>query len=76
MGIARESDVVEQACGVIAARLEVEPATAANILVRVAEREGLTEDELAADVLASCTRSDVNLPHDLYVEGCGYEPAA
>lgn len=60
MDTARNSDLVEQAGGVIAARVEVELGTAANILARVAEREGRTKDELAADVLASCTRSDID----------------
>ncbi len=57
----RDSDVVEQARGVIAARLEVDPETAGNILARVAKREGLSREELAADVIASCTRSRVSL---------------
>jgi hypothetical protein len=72
----RESDVVGQACGVIAARLEVEPETAATILARVAQREGLATDELAAEVLASCRAAHVRLPRDLFRNGRGDEPAA
>ena len=62
MGTFRDSDVVAQARGVIAARLGVDPETAGNILARVAKREGLSRDELAADVIASCTSSPVTLP--------------
>jgi hypothetical protein len=76
MDLVRNSDVIEQACGVISARLEVEPETAAKILIRVAKREGRPREELAADVLASCTRSDVWLPRDLWTDGYDYEPAA
>jgi hypothetical protein len=76
MDTSQESDLIEQARGVIAARLEVEPEAAAQILDRVAQREGLTTDELACDVLASCTHCDVSLPRDLYTNGYGYEPAA
>ena len=68
-------EVVEQARGVIAARLEVDPETAADILTRVAQREGLSRDQLAANVVASCTSLHVRLPRDLYTNGYGYEPA-
>jgi hypothetical protein len=67
--------VFEQACGVIAHRLEVDTETAGHILERVARREGVTTSELAADVVASCTRATF-LPRDLYTNGHGYESAA
>ena len=69
-------EVVEQAHGVIAARLEVDADTAADILLRVAQREGLSRDQLAANVVASCTSSHVRVPRDLYTNGYGYAPAA
>lgn len=66
MDIDHDSDIVQQARGVIAARLDVDIETAALILDRVAHREKVGRDELAADVVASCTNSVVGLPRDLY----------
>jgi hypothetical protein len=65
----------EQACGVLAHRLEVDTETAGHILDRVACREGVTRAELAADIIASCIHA-VSLPRDLYTNGHGYESAA
>ena len=70
-----EFDLVEQAYGVIAARLDVDPETAALILDRVAQRERVARKDLAADVVASCTK-EVLLPRDLYTNGRGYESLA
>jgi ANTAR domain len=71
-----ESDLVEQAHGVIAARLDVDPETAAQILHRVAVREKITKKDLAADVVSSCTSDGIRLPRDLYTNGRGYESVA
>ena len=71
-----ETDVLfEQACGVLAHRLEVDTKTAGQILDRVARREGLSRTELAASVVDSCTRAAC-LPRDLSTAGHGYESAA
>lgn len=51
MDIDHDSDIVQQARGVIAARLDVDIETAALILDRVAHREKVGRDELAADVV-------------------------
>jgi len=67
--------LVEQACGVLASRLEVDPETAGHILDRVSQREGVSQAELAANVIASCTGS-ASVPRDLYTNGHGYEAAA
>ena len=75
MEASQNSDIFEQARGVIAARLDVDPDTAAHILERVSQRERISRDELAADVLASCTDSRVALPRDLYTNGYGFESA-
>jgi ANTAR domain-containing protein len=72
----RASDRVEQACAVIAARLDLDPETAAELLCGVAQRTGLSTDELAADVLASSMSSQVSGPRDLYTNDHDYEPAA
>jgi len=66
----------EQASGVIAARLELDPETAGNILDRIAHREGVSRSQIAADVVASCTDSAVFLPRALYTNGHEYETAA
>ena len=72
----RALDRVEQACAVIAARLDLDPETAAELLWGVAQRTGLSTDELAADVLASSMNSQVSRPRDLYTNDHDYEPAA
>ena len=76
MQTSSDPDVVGRACGLIAARLEVEPETAATILARVAQREGLSTDELAAEVVASYASSDASLQRDLVTNDHGHEPAA
>jgi ANTAR domain len=72
----RASDRVEQACGVIAARLDLDPETAAELLCGVALRTGRSTDELAAEVLALPKTSQVTLPLDLHRNHHGYDPAA
>jgi hypothetical protein len=67
--------VFEQARGVLAERLDVDPDTAAHILDRVAQREGISAVEIAANVVASCT-GEACLPRDLYAKDHGYESAA
>ena len=76
MDTIRASDRVELACAVIAARLDLDRETAEDLLCGVAQRTGLSTDELAADVLASFTGSEVSRPRDLHTNGHDYEPAA
>jgi ANTAR domain-containing protein len=73
--LAQPELLFQQACGVLAERLEVDPQTAGQILGRVARREGITEDELAATVVSSCTQT-AYLPRDLYAYGHGHESVA
>jgi hypothetical protein len=56
--------------------LAVDLDTAAGILERVAKRERVPTSELAADVVASCADSTVDLPRMLYTNHDEYEPAA
>jgi hypothetical protein len=65
----------EQACGILACRLEIDREAAGQILDRVSRREGVSRGELVANVIASCTGSAV-LPRDLSGNGYGYESAA
>ena len=65
----------EQACGILACRLEIDRDAAGRILDRVSRREGVSRGELVANVIASCTGSTV-LPRGLYTNGYGYESAA
>jgi hypothetical protein len=67
--------LIQQACGVLAHRLDIDTATAGQILDRVARREGLSRTELAATVIDSCTQA-AYLPRDLSTTGHGYESAA
>ena len=72
MDTIRASDRVELASAVIADRLDLDPEIAAELLWGVAQRTGVSPDELAADVLASSFSSEVTIStndHD-------YEPAA
>jgi hypothetical protein len=71
----RVSHRVAQASGVIAARLDLDPDTASELLYGVAQRTGRSTDELAADVLALPKTSQVTLPLDLNSDH-GYDPAA
>jgi hypothetical protein len=68
--------VFAQACGVLAGRLAVDLGTAARMLERVAKRERLSPNELAADVVASCVDPNVYLPRALYTDGDVYGSAA
>lgn len=70
----RASDRVDLACAVIAERLELDPETAAELLYGVAQRTGLSVDELAADVLASSMSSEGS--RALHTNDHDYEPAA
>ena len=72
----RASDRVDLACAVIAARLELDPETAAELLWGVAQRTGVSPDELAADVLASSLCSEVSRSRDLYANERDFDPAA
>jgi hypothetical protein len=65
----------QQACGVLAHRLEVDTETAGQILDRVARREGLSRTELAASVVDSCTQAAYP-PREFSTTGHGYESAA
>jgi ANTAR domain-containing protein len=73
--VAEPEALFQQACGVLANRLEVDTETAGQILDRVARREGLSRTELAATVVNSCTQA-AYLPRDLYTNGHSYESAA
>jgi ANTAR domain-containing protein len=68
--------VFEQARGVIAARLDIDPDFAGRIIDRVARQEGVSRSQIAADIVASCTDSRVYLPRTLYPNGHAYESAA
>jgi hypothetical protein len=70
-----ESEALEQACGILACRLEIDREAARQILDRVSRREGVSRAELVANVIASCAGSTV-LPADMYANGYGYESAA
>jgi|1186.fasta_scaffold62380_1 hypothetical protein len=73
--LAQHEALFQQACGVLAHRLEVDTKTAGQILGRVARREGITETELAATIVKSCIQAEY-LPRDLYTSSPGYESAA
>jgi len=68
--------VFAQACGVLAGRLDVDLETAGLMLERVARREGVSRNELASDVVASCADGSVYLPRTLYANGHDYESVA
>jgi hypothetical protein len=73
--LAEPEALFQQACGVLAHRLEVDTETAGGILDRVAHREGLSRTELAATIVNSCTQA-AYLPHGLSTNRYGYESAA
>jgi ANTAR domain-containing protein len=73
--LAEPETLFQQACGVLAHRLEVDTETAGQILDRVARREGVSRTELAANVVTSCTQA-AYLPHDLYASSHGCESTA
>jgi hypothetical protein len=72
----RQEALFDQACGVVADRLNVNVETAGHIIDHVARRQAVSRAEVAADVVASCTDSRVFLPRELLTNGYGYESAA
>jgi hypothetical protein len=68
--------IFEQARGVVAVRLDIDPEAAGDMIDRVARREGVSRSEIAADIVASCTDNAVYLPRMLQAKGRAYESAA